>query len=63
MSGVFGIPYRTTHRDAAYGAALIAGVSGGWWADWRSVPDLEDHVHECDETCRAAAVLSGQGGR
>lgn len=43
VSGVFGIPYRTTHRDAAYGAAMTAGVSRGWWPNWQSVPDLTDH--------------------
>jgi xylulokinase len=46
VSSVFGRPYRTTHRDAAYGAALTAGVSQRWWPDWRSVPGLNDEVHE-----------------
>jgi xylulokinase len=46
ISGVFGIPYRTTHRDAAYGAALTAGVSQGWWPNWHSVPDLTDQPKE-----------------
>ena len=46
VSGVFGIPYRTTHRDAAYGAALIAGVSQGWWPTWHSVPALNDPIDE-----------------
>jgi hypothetical protein len=43
---VFGIPYRTTHRDAAYGAAITAGVSQGWWPDWNSVPGLNDPINE-----------------
>jgi sugar (pentulose or hexulose) kinase len=46
ISGVFGIPYRTTHRDAAYGAALTAGVSSGWWPDWQSVPGLSGQINE-----------------
>jgi xylulokinase len=46
VSGVFGIPYRTTHRDAAYGAALTAGVSSGWWSSWQSVPSLNDQINE-----------------
>ena len=46
VSGVFGIPYRTTHRDAAYGAAITAGVSQGWWPDWNSVPGLNDPINE-----------------
>jgi xylulokinase len=46
VSGVFGLPYRTTHRDAAYGAALTAGISQRWWPNWRSVPGLNDDVHE-----------------
>jgi xylulokinase len=46
VSSVFNVPYRTTHRDAAYGAALIAGISQRWWADWRSVPGLDGDVHE-----------------
>jgi len=46
VSGVFGIPYRTTHRDAAYGAALTAGVSSGWWSSWQSVPGLNSQVDE-----------------
>jgi xylulokinase len=46
VSGVFGIPYRTTHRDAAYGAAMTAGVSQGWWPSWQSVPDLKDPINE-----------------
>jgi xylulokinase len=46
VSGVFGIPYRTTHRDAAYGAAMTAGVSRGWWPNWQSVPDLTDQPDE-----------------
>jgi xylulokinase len=46
VSGVFGIPYRTTHRDAAYGAAMTAGVSQGWWPSWQSVPALKDPINE-----------------
>jgi xylulokinase len=46
VSGVFGIPYRTTDRDAAYGAALIAGLSRGWWPDWQSVPGLSGPINE-----------------
>lgn len=46
VSGVFGIPYRTTNRDAAYGAALTAGVSSGWWSSWQSVPSLNDQINE-----------------
>ena len=46
VSGVFGLPYRTTHRDAAYGAALTAGVSPGWWTDWQSVPPIDDELHD-----------------
>jgi xylulokinase len=46
VSGVFGIPYRTTHRNAAYGAALIAGVSSGWWPGWQAVPSLSDQINE-----------------
>jgi xylulokinase len=46
VSGVFGIPYRTTHRDAAYGAAMTAGVSQGWWPNWQSVPALNDPIIE-----------------
>ena len=46
VSGVFGIPYRTTHRDAAYGAAMTAGVSQGWWPSWQSVPALNDPINE-----------------
>jgi xylulokinase len=46
VSSVFGVPYRTTRRDAAYGVAMVAGISQRWWEDWRSVPDLDDHVHE-----------------
>src|SRR4029453_1061080 len=46
VSGVFGIPYRTTDRDAAYGAALIAGLSQGWWPDWQSVPGLSGPINE-----------------
>jgi xylulokinase len=46
VSGVFGVPYRTTHRDAAYGAALTAGVSQGWWPNWKSVPGLNDPINE-----------------
>ena len=46
VSAVFGIPYRTTDRDAAYGAALTAGVSQGWWPSWRSVPGLSDQTNE-----------------
>jgi xylulokinase len=46
VSGVFGIPYRTTHRDAAYGAAMTAGVSRGWWPNWQSVPALNDPINE-----------------
>ena len=46
VSGVFGIPDRTTHRDAAYGAAITAGVSQGWWPDWSSVPGLNDPINE-----------------
>lgn len=40
ISAVFGIPYRTTDRDAAYGAAMTAGISRRWWSDWQSVPGL-----------------------
>jgi xylulokinase len=46
VSGVFGVPYRTTHRDAAYGAAMTAGVSQGWWPGWQSVPALNDSINE-----------------
>ena len=46
ISAVFGIPYRTTHRDAAYGAALTAGVFSGWWPDWHSVPELSGQINE-----------------
>ena len=46
VSGVFGIPYRTTDRDAAYGAAMTAGVSQGWWQNWQSVPALSDPINE-----------------
>ena len=46
VSGVFGIPYRTTHRDAAYGAAMTAGVSQLWWPNWQSVPALNDPIIE-----------------
>src|SRR5215217_6768855 len=46
VSGVFGIPYRTTDRDAAYGAALTAGLSRGWWPDWQSVPGLSGPINE-----------------
>ena len=46
VSSVFGLPYRTTHRDAAYGAAMTAGISQRWWPDWRSVPGLNDDAHE-----------------
>jgi xylulokinase len=46
VSGIFGIPYRTTHRDAAYGAAMTAGVSQGWWPSWQSVPALKDPINE-----------------
>jgi xylulokinase len=46
ISGVFGIPYRTTDRDAAYGAALTAGLSRGWWPDWQSVPGLSGLINE-----------------
>ena len=46
VSSVFGLPYRTTRRDAAYGAALTAGVARQWWPDWRSVPGLNDDVHQ-----------------
>jgi xylulokinase len=46
VSGVFGIPFRTTHRDAAYGAAMTAGVSQGWWPSWQSVPALKDPINE-----------------
>ena len=46
VSGVFGIPYRTTHRDAAYGAAMIAGISQRWWPNWQCVPALNDPINE-----------------
>jgi xylulokinase len=46
VSGVFGLPYRTTRRDAAYGAAMTAGVSVGWWPSWQSVPALNDPIDE-----------------
>ncbi len=46
VSGVLGIPYRTTQRDAAYGAAMTAGVSQGWWSGWQSVPALTDPINE-----------------
>ena len=46
VSGVFGIPYRTTRRDGAYGAAMTAGVSQGWWPSWQSVPALKDPINE-----------------
>jgi sugar (pentulose or hexulose) kinase len=46
VSGVFGIPYRTTHRDAAYGAAMIAGISQRWWQNWQCVPALNDPINE-----------------
>jgi sugar (pentulose or hexulose) kinase len=46
VSSVFGLPYRTTHRDAAYGAALTAGVAQHWWPGWQSVPGLNDDVHD-----------------
>jgi xylulokinase len=46
VSGVFGLPYRTTRRDAAYGAAMTAGVSVGWWPSWQSVPALHDPIDE-----------------
>ena len=46
VSGVFGLPYRTTYRDAAYGAAITAGVSVGWWPSWQSVPALNDPINE-----------------
>jgi xylulokinase len=46
VSGAFGIPYRTTDRDAAYGAALTAGLSRGWWPDWQSVPGLSGPMNE-----------------
>jgi xylulokinase len=46
VSGVFGLPYRTTHRDAAYGAAMTAGVSVGWWPSWQAVPALNDPIDE-----------------
>jgi sugar (pentulose or hexulose) kinase len=46
VSAVFGIPYRTTYRDAAYGAAITAGVSQGWWPNWQSVPALDAPIDE-----------------
>jgi xylulokinase len=46
VSAVFGIPYRTTYRDAAYGAAITAGVSQGWWPNWQFVPALDAPIDE-----------------
>jgi xylulokinase len=61
VSGVFGIPYRTTDRDAAYGAALTAGLSQGWWPDWQSVPGLSGLINESG--LGDAEVLADRYGR
>jgi xylulokinase len=61
VSGVFGIPYRTTDRDAAYGAALTAGLSQGWWPDWQSVPGLSGPINESG--LGDAEVLADRYGR
>lgn len=61
ISGVFGIPYRTTDRDAAYGAALTAGLSQGWWPDWQSVPGLSGPINESG--LGDAEVLADRYGR
>lgn len=61
VSGVFGIPYRTTDRDAAYGAALTAGLSQGWWPDWQSLPGLSGPINESG--LGDAEVLADRYGR
>jgi xylulokinase len=61
VSGVFGIPYRTTDRDAAYGVALTAGLSQGWWPDWQSVPGLSGLINESG--LGDAEVLADRYGR
>ncbi|HEY6812715.1 MAG TPA: FGGY family carbohydrate kinase [Propionibacteriaceae bacterium] len=61
VSGVFGIPYRTTHRDAAFGAAMTAGVSQGWWPNWQSVPALKDPINESG--LADVAILNDRYGR
>jgi xylulokinase len=61
VSAVFGIPYRTTDRDAAYGAALTAGLSQGWWPDWQSMPGLSGPANESG--LGDAEVLADRYGR
>ena len=39
IEAVFNSPSRTSNRDAAYGAALTAGISAGWWADYGEAVD------------------------